>query len=48
MALLDAVEQPEVGAVGARLVYPDGSIQHAGMILGVLGGNGPRPSLRPA
>ena len=39
-ALLDAVEQPDVGAVGARLLYPDGSVQHAGMILGVLGGTG--------
>jgi len=39
-ALLDAVEQPDVGAVGARLLYPDGSIQHAGVILGVLGGTG--------
>ena len=39
-ALLDAVEQPEVGAVGARLLYPDGSVQHAGMILGVLAGTG--------
>jgi len=39
-ALLDAVEQPEVGAVGARLLYPDGSVQHAGVILGVLGGTG--------
>jgi len=39
-ALLDAVEEPEVGAVGARLLYPDGSVQHAGMILGVLGGTG--------
>jgi GT2 family glycosyltransferase len=38
--LLDAVEQPDVGAVGARLLYPDGSVQHAGMILGVLGGTG--------
>jgi GT2 family glycosyltransferase len=26
--------QPGVGAVGARLIYPDGRIQHAGVILG--------------
>src|SRR5437762_12740408 len=39
-ALLDAVEEPDVGAVGARLLYPDGSVQHAGVILGVLGGTG--------
>ncbi|MET0294387.1 MAG: glycosyltransferase family 2 protein [Phenylobacterium sp.] len=32
--------RPDVGAVGARLVYPDGSLQHAGVVLGV-GGNPP-------
>lgn len=25
---------PEIGAVGARLLYPDGRVQHAGIILG--------------
>lgn len=25
--------RPDVGAVGARLLYPDGSVQHAGMVL---------------
>ena len=30
-------KQPEVGAVGAKLLYPDDTIQHAGVILG-LGG----------
>ncbi|MDE2356844.1 MAG: glycosyltransferase [Alphaproteobacteria bacterium] len=29
-----ALADPEVGAVGALLVYPDGLIQHAGMITG--------------
>jgi GT2 family glycosyltransferase len=29
--------QPEIGAVGAKLIYPDGTIQHAGVIMG-LGG----------
>lgn len=27
--------RPEVGAVGARLLYPDGTLQHGGMVLGV-------------
>lgn len=30
--------QPGVGAVGARLLFPDGHIQHAGVILGAGGG----------
>jgi ADP-heptose:LPS heptosyltransferase/GT2 family glycosyltransferase len=30
-SLIAHAERPEVGAVGARLLYPDGSIQHAGM-----------------
>ena len=29
--------RPEVGAVGARLWYPDGRLQHAGVILGLHG-----------
>jgi GT2 family glycosyltransferase len=34
-AMLEHAQRPEVGAVGARLLYPDGRIQHAGVILGV-------------
>lgn len=30
--------RPEVGAVGARLLYPDGCIQHAGVVMGICGG----------
>lgn len=29
---------PHVGAVGAKLYYPDGSVQHAGVVLGMGGG----------
>ncbi|MGY2734360.1 glycosyltransferase family 2 protein [Sphingomonas sp. UYP23] len=32
--------RPEVGAVGAQLLYPDGRIQHAGVTLGIGGGAG--------
>ena len=36
-AMLEQAQRPSIGAVGARLFYEDGSIQHAGAILG-LGG----------
>jgi GT2 family glycosyltransferase len=36
-ALVELGQRPDVGAVGARLLYPDGSVQHAGVVLG-LGG----------
>jgi GT2 family glycosyltransferase len=32
--------RPEVGAVGAKLLYPDGRVQHAGVLLGVGHGAG--------
>jgi GT2 family glycosyltransferase len=36
-ALLEYAQQDEIGAVGGLLEYPDGRIQHAGLILGVRG-----------
>ena len=36
-ALLDHVQRPEVGIVGARLLYPGGKVQHAGMFLATSG-----------
>jgi GT2 family glycosyltransferase len=35
--MVSLAQRPEVGAVGALLLYPDGSVQHAGVLLGVGG-----------
>ena len=35
--MLEYSQIPEVGAVGAKLVYPDGRLQHVGMLTGVCG-----------
>lgn len=34
-AMVELASQPGVGAVGAKLLYPDGTIQHAGVVLGL-------------
>lgn len=36
-AMVELASRPEVGAVGAKLLYPDGRIQHAGVVLGIFG-----------
>ncbi|PWH12713.1 MAG: glycosyltransferase [Anaerolineae bacterium] len=35
--MLEYAQRPDVGAVGAKLYYPQGLIQHVGVILGLLG-----------
>jgi GT2 family glycosyltransferase len=37
-AMLEFSQQPEIGAVGGKLFYPDGRIQHVGVVLGIGGG----------
>ncbi|WP_448955314.1 glycosyltransferase family 2 protein [Labrys neptuniae] len=36
--LVGWAEQPDIGAVGAKLLYGDGTLQHGGAILGIGGG----------
>ncbi|MCI8623084.1 MAG: glycosyltransferase [Provencibacterium sp.] len=35
--MLMYAQRPDVGAVGAKLYYPDGSVQHAGVVIGIRG-----------
>jgi GT2 family glycosyltransferase len=35
--MAEHVQRPEVGAVGPRLLYPDDTVQHAGVVMGVGG-----------
>jgi GT2 family glycosyltransferase len=39
-ALVEHAVRPEVGAVGAKLLFPGGAIQHAGVVLGIGGVGG--------
>ena len=36
-AMMTHAQRPEVGVVGAKLLYPDGKVQHAGVVLGMKG-----------
>jgi GT2 family glycosyltransferase len=36
-AMAEHIQRPEVGAVGARLLQADGTVEHAGIVLGVNG-----------
>ena len=36
-AMVQHLFVPEIAAVGAKLLYPDGTLQHGGVVLGVLG-----------
>ena len=38
-AMVELAQRPDVGIVGAKLLYPDDSIQHAGVVLGPFGGS---------
>lgn len=38
-SMLEHAQRPEVAAVGARLFYPTGAIQHEGVIMGIAGGS---------
>ena len=37
-AMLEHSQRPDIGPVGARLLYPNGTVQHAGVIMGLGGG----------
>lgn len=48
MELVANALRPDVGAVGARLLYPNGAVQHAGVVLGLGGVAGHAFKRKPA
>ena len=46
--MLSYSQRPDVGAVGAKLLYPDGTVQHAGVIIGLGGSAGHSHKGHPA
>jgi len=36
-AMLEHAQRNDVGAVGGKLLYPNGTVQHAGIIIGIIG-----------
>ncbi len=36
-AMMEHIQRPEVGVVGAKLLYPDNTVQHAGVVIGIGG-----------
>ena len=36
-AMVEQAQRPSIGAVGAKLLYPDDTIQHAGVVIGIGG-----------
>ncbi len=46
-AMLEHSQRPEVGVVGAKLLYPDDRIQHGGVIIGIGGVAGHAHLLQP-
>lgn len=35
--MVSNLQRPQIGAVGAKLYYPDNTVQHAGIIIGIGG-----------
>ena len=40
--MVSNLQRPQIGAVGAKLYYPDNTVQHAGIIIGIGGIAGQR------